>query len=107
MSEYQNFDDYNDNNDDNEYNALSGKKITVGKIIKKTLLYSLRISAFLVIAILLWRIFSGEPPKNMKELISFFYISSFSYHSIGNLLKKEFFSSKTDDDCENKDKNDD
>ncbi|MBR5322691.1 MAG: hypothetical protein IKU48_04015 [Clostridia bacterium] len=69
MSEYQNFDDYNDNNDDNEYNALSGKKITVGKIIKKTLLYSLRISAFLVIAILLWRIFSGEPPKNMKELI--------------------------------------
>ena len=69
MSEYQNYDDYNDPNEQNEYDALNGKKITVGKIIKKTLLYSLRIASFFVIAILLWRIFSGEAPKNMQELL--------------------------------------
>ncbi len=69
MSEYQNYDDYNDPNEENEYDALNGKKITVGKIIKKTLLYSLRLVSFFVIAILLWRIFSGEAPKNMQELL--------------------------------------
>ena len=69
MSEYQNFDDYNDPNEENEYDALNGKKITLGKIIKKTILYSLRIASFFVIAILLWRIFSGEAPKNMQELL--------------------------------------
>ena len=69
MSENQNYDDYNDPNEQNEYDAIYGKKITVGKIIKKTLLYSLRIASFFVIAILLWRIFSGEAPKNMQELL--------------------------------------
>ena len=69
MSEYQNFDDYNDPNEQNEYDAVNGKKITVGKIIKKTLLYSLRVASFFVIAILLWRIFSGEAPQNMQELL--------------------------------------
>lgn len=69
MSEYQNYDDYNDPDEQNDYDALNGKKITVGKIIKKTLLYTLRLASFFVIAILLWRIFSGEAPKNMQELL--------------------------------------
>lgn len=69
MSEYQNYDDYNDPYEENEYDTLNGKKITVGKIIKKTLLYSLRLASFFVIAILLWRIFSGEAPKNMQQLL--------------------------------------
>ena len=49
MSEYQNYDDYNDPDEQNDYDALNGKKITVGKIIKKTLLYTLRLASFFVI----------------------------------------------------------
>lgn len=69
MSEYANYDDYNDEEEENEYDAVHGKKLTVGKIIKKTLLYSLRLIAFFVISILLWRIFSGNDPKSMQEFL--------------------------------------
>ena len=69
MSEYANYDDYNDEDEENEYDAVHGKKLTVGKIIKRTLLYSLRLIAFLVISILLWRIFSGGDPKSMQEFL--------------------------------------
>ena len=69
MSEYANYDDYNDPEEENEYDATHGKKLTVGKIIGKTLLYGLRLAAFSVIAILLWRIFSGGVPKSMQSYI--------------------------------------
>ena len=69
MSEYANYDDYNDPNEENEYDALNGKKNTAGKIIGKTLLYTLRLVAFSVIAILLWRIFSGGVPKSLQTYV--------------------------------------
>ncbi len=69
MSEYANYDDYNDPDEENEYDALRGKKITVEKIIKKTLLYTLRLLALCVFAILLWRIFVSSDPKSMQNFV--------------------------------------
>ncbi len=69
MSEYENYDDYHDPDEENEYDALKGKKVTTGKIIKKTLLYTLRLASFFVIAILLWRIFSAGAPKSMQAFL--------------------------------------
>ena len=67
MSEYANYDDYNDPFDENE--EEDGKKLTAGKIIGKTIRYTLRILALLVFVILFWRIFSGNDPKAMQKFI--------------------------------------
>lgn len=66
MSEYANYDDYNDLNEESEYDPKPSK---TGKIIKKTLLYTLRIASFFVIALLFWRIFSGGDPKSMQKFL--------------------------------------
>lgn len=69
MSEYANYDDYNDPDEENEYDALNPQKSIVGKIIKKTILYSLRILALAVFVILIWRVFSGNEPKSMQNFL--------------------------------------
>lgn len=68
MSEYTNYDDYNEFEED-EYDLSDSKKLTVGKIIKKTLLYSLRLLALFVFVFLMYRVFSGGAPDSMKSFI--------------------------------------
>ena len=53
MSEYQNYDDYNDPEEINEYDAIHGdpKKITVSKIIKKTITTTLKLIALNILSI--------------------------------------------------------
>lgn len=67
MSEYENYDDYNDLEED--FDPYTENKLTVGKVIKKVFLYSLRLLALGVFAFLMFRILSSGDPKSMKEFI--------------------------------------
>lgn len=71
MSEYQNYDDYNDPEEINEYDAIHGdpNKITVSKIIKKTITTTLKLIAISVFCILFWRILSSGDTKLAKTFI--------------------------------------
>ncbi|MBQ6702046.1 MAG: hypothetical protein IJN17_03740 [Clostridia bacterium] len=69
MSEYANYDDYHDPDEEDSYDAIYGKKNSKRKIIKKILLYTLRITTLLVFAVLFWRIFSGDSPDSMKKFL--------------------------------------
>lgn len=71
MSEYQNYDDYTDPDEINEYDAVhtDPNKITLGKVIKKTFFYTLRIIAVLVFGLLFWRIFSSGDTKLAKSFL--------------------------------------
>lgn len=71
MSEYQNYDDYTDPDEINEFDAIhtDPKKLTVGKVIKKTFFYTLRMIAVLVVGILFWRIFSSGDTELAKSFL--------------------------------------
>ena len=62
MSEYNNYDDYYNPDEENGYDSIyATKKLTFGKIFKKTFVFLLKLLAVLVFALLFWRIFlTGE-----------------------------------------------
>ncbi len=69
MSEYNNYDDYVDENEENEYDAVRGKKITVGKVLKYFFKYIFITIGVLVCGLLFFRIFLTGEPDLSKEYI--------------------------------------
>ncbi|MBE6717779.1 MAG: hypothetical protein E7574_00785 [Ruminococcaceae bacterium] len=69
MSEYANYDDFYDPDEENEFDARNNKKITIGKIIKKTITYSLRLLALFVAGLLFYRIMISKAPEQSKEFL--------------------------------------
>ena len=69
MSEYQNYDDYTDEYEENGYEAIYGKKLTVGKIIKYIFKYGFRLISIFVVGFLFFRIFISNEPKESKVFI--------------------------------------
>ena len=69
MSEYQNYDDYVDEHEENEYDAIHGKKLTVGRVIKNIFKYGFRFVCIFVVGFLFFRIFMSNEPKNSKVFL--------------------------------------
>ena len=69
MSEYANYDDYYDPNEDEQLDAENGKKITVGKIIRKTISITLKLLALAVFVFLIIRMNMGNDPKQSKTFV--------------------------------------
>ena len=69
MSEYTNYDDYTDDYEENEYDAIHGRKLTVGRVIKLILKYGFRILCIAVVGFLFFRIFISNEPKKSKIFV--------------------------------------